>query len=83
MVCDDCLGSIKNQLASETFPGVEGGPPRFFQDMPFDERAKLLKDRLKTYCQKVCPELVKDVVAAETANCKSVLLICVSVNLIM
>eukprot|EP00884_Botryococcus_braunii_P021811 jgi/Botrbrau1/8313/Bobra.0081s0002.1 len=46
--------SLKNQLQSETFPPAEeGGPTRFFQDLPFDERSKQLKDRLKKYCQKV------------------------------
>jgi DNA polymerase epsilon subunit 1 len=46
--------SLKNQLESETFtPSEEGGAVRFFQDLPFEERGKLLKDRLKKYCQKV------------------------------
>ena len=45
---------IKNQLASELQPPEqEGGPPRSFDQLPFEERDKLLKDRLKKYCQKV------------------------------
>lgn len=46
--------SVKNQLASEFLPPEsEGGPPRAFDQLPFEERQKLLKDRLKKYCQKV------------------------------
>ena len=46
--------SVKNQLASEPLPPEhEGGPPRSFDSLPWDERQKLLKDRLKKYCQKV------------------------------
>lgn len=46
--------SVKNQLASEPLvPEKEGGPPRAFDQLPHDERQKLLKDRLKKYCQKV------------------------------
>jgi DNA polymerase epsilon subunit 1 len=50
--------SIKAQLQSETFP-VEGSPPgekkslKTWNDLSLDERNKLLKNRLKTYCQKV------------------------------
>ena len=45
---------IKNQLASELQPPEqEGGPPHSFDQLPFEERDKLLKDRLKKYCQKV------------------------------
>ena len=41
-------------MQSETFPAAqEGGVPRSFMDLAIDERAKLLKDRLKKYCQKV------------------------------
>ena len=40
-------------MQSETFPAAqEGGIPRSFMDLAIDERAKLLKDRLKKYCQK-------------------------------
>ena len=47
--------SVKNQLASEPLPPeTEGGPPRAYDQLPQEERAKLLKDRLKKYCQKVC-----------------------------
>jgi hypothetical protein len=54
--------SIKTQLASETFAAeAPGGPPRFYSQLPQEERAKLLRDRLKKYCQRVrtgqCPEL--------------------------
>jgi hypothetical protein len=50
---------VKGQLQSETFPGSEPGePPRLWTDLLGEEKAKLLKDRLKRYCQKVrgsCP----------------------------
>lgn len=46
--------ALKNQLSAETFPASEpGGPVRFYTQLPHEERAKLLKDRLKKYCQKV------------------------------
>ena len=46
--------AIKNQIMSETFPSTEdGGSPRFFPQLPHEERAKLLKDRFKKYCQRV------------------------------
>lgn len=46
--------AIKNQLSAEAFPALEpGGPPRFYAQLPQEERAKLLKDRLKKYCQRV------------------------------
>ena len=46
--------AIKTQLASETFAAeAPGGPPRFYSQLPQEERAKLLKDRLKKYCQRV------------------------------
>ena len=45
---------IKNQIASEPLPPEhEGGPPRSFDQLPLEDRQKLLKDRLKKYCQKV------------------------------
>ena len=31
---------------------------RSFADLPIDERAKLLKERLKKYCQKACPRIL-------------------------
>lgn len=41
-------------MQAETFPAEEeGGTPRFYNDLSFEERTKLLKDRLKKYCQKV------------------------------
>ena len=40
-------------MQAESFPSEEpGGPTRFYTDLSFDERAKLLKDRLKKYTQK-------------------------------
>ncbi|DBA81285.1 TPA: hypothetical protein ACH3X2_006902 [Trebouxia sp. C0005] len=46
--------SIKAQLASESFPpAVAGGPVRFYQDLSYEDRSKMLKDRLKKYSQKV------------------------------
>ncbi len=46
--------SIKNQLESERFaPETVGGPPRYYGQLPHEERAKLLKERLKKYCQRV------------------------------
>jgi hypothetical protein len=48
------LRAIKAQLESEPFPPAEpGGAPRLFYSLPPDDRAKLVKDRLKAYCQKV------------------------------
>jgi DNA polymerase epsilon subunit 1 len=45
---------IKSQLQSEAFPpAAPGGPQRGWSQMPHEERAKMLKDRLKKYCQKV------------------------------
>ena len=46
--------TVKNQLASEPLlPETEGGPPRSYDQLPYEERQKLLKDRLKLYTQKV------------------------------
>jgi len=46
---------LKNQIESEQFPSTtEGGPSRYFRDLPKDEQQSKLKDRLKKYCQKVC-----------------------------
>ena len=46
--------AIKTQLASETYAAeAPGGPPRFYTQLPQEERAKLLKERLKKYCQRV------------------------------
>lgn len=45
---------IKAQLEVENFPPAEeGGPPRFFRDLPHEERDKFVKQRLQKYCQKV------------------------------
>jgi len=46
--------TVKNQLASEPLPPeTEGGPHRAFDQLPYEERQKLLKARLKLYTQKV------------------------------
>lgn len=46
--------SLKAQLQSEAFPpAAPGGPTRVWTDLNHEERAKMLKDRLKSYCQKV------------------------------
>jgi len=46
--------SIKAQLQSETFPAtVPGGRQRMWGELGYEERGKLLKDRLKKYCQRV------------------------------
>lgn len=46
--------SLKAQLQSEAFPPAQpGGASRVWTDLSQDERGKLLKDRLKKYCQKV------------------------------
>ena len=48
--------SLKQQLESESFaPEVPGGPPRFYSQLPHEQRAKLLKERLKKYTQRVSP----------------------------
>ena len=48
--------SLKQQLESESFaPEVPGGPPRFYAQLPHEQRAKLLKERLKKYTQRVRP----------------------------
>lgn len=45
---------IKAQLEVETFPPAEeGGAPRYFRDLPSEERDKHVKQRLQRYCQKV------------------------------
>ena len=46
--------SLKAQLQSETFPAAQpGGPQRLWSDLGYEEQGKLLKDRLKKYCQRV------------------------------
>lgn len=46
--------SLKAQLQSETFPpAAQGDPPRLWTDLQPEEKGKLLKERLKKYCQKV------------------------------
>lgn len=48
--------SLKQQLESESFaPEAPGGPPRFYAQLPHEQRAKLLKERLKKYTQRVSP----------------------------
>lgn len=54
LVLMQCTSSLVATLQAETFPAAEeGGPPRLYQELPFEERDKALKDRLKKYCQKV------------------------------
>jgi len=49
--------SLKQQLESESFaPEVPGGLQRFYSQLPHEERQKLLKQRLKKYCQRVRPQ---------------------------
>ncbi|KDD76144.1 B-family DNA polymerase, partial [Helicosporidium sp. ATCC 50920] len=45
---------IKAQLQSELFPAAEGGAgeKRTWFDLPHDERQRLVRDRLKKFCQK-------------------------------
>lgn len=46
--------AIKAQLQSEGFPSsLPGGQTRVWSDLSGEERAKLLKERLKKYCQRV------------------------------
>ena len=46
--------SLKSQLQSESFPPLTaGGPSRGWFDLPSEDRSKILKQRLKNYCQKV------------------------------
>jgi hypothetical protein len=48
-----CNDEACTHLQTETFPAEEaGGTPRFYTDLSFEERTKLLRDRLKKYCQK-------------------------------
>ena len=48
--------SLKQQLESESFaPEVPDGPPRFYSQLPHEQRTKLLKERLKKYTQRVSP----------------------------
>ncbi|KAK9798895.1 hypothetical protein WJX73_003389 [Symbiochloris irregularis] len=58
--------ALKNQLSAETFPASEaGGPVRFYTQLPHEERAKLLKDRLKKYCQRVYKRVLDKPIAEE------------------
>lgn len=46
--------SIKNQLQSEVLAPAPGtDTPRSWVDLPPEEKGKMLKDRLKKYCQMV------------------------------
>lgn len=46
--------AVKNQLAAESFPAAQpGGAARTWEELDAAERAKLLKERLKKYTQKV------------------------------
>ena len=46
--------SLKQQLESECFaPEAPGEAPRYYSQLPQEQRARLLKERLKKYCQRV------------------------------
>ena len=62
--------AIKAQLEAEPFPPAEpGGPPRLFGALPYEERAALLKARLKSYCQRVYKRVLdKPVAETRTAG---------------
>lgn len=47
-ICEKCY------LYTRFPPEQEGALPRYYSQLPQEERAKLLKDRLKKYCQRVC-----------------------------
>ncbi len=59
LICCCTYTSVKDIKSSWTlwlqvFPAAEeGGTPRFFGDLSSEEKAKMLKDRLKKYTQKV------------------------------
>ena len=61
---------IKAQLEVEVFPAAEeGGPPRYFRDLPEEERDRLVKQRLQKYCQKVYKRVLeKPVLLQKTAS---------------
>ena len=45
---------ICQAIVVQVFPAAEeDGAPRFFADLSSEEKAKMLKDRLKKYTQKV------------------------------
>ncbi|GAB4815178.1 hypothetical protein N2152v2_002224 [Parachlorella kessleri] len=62
--------SLKAQLQSETFPAAQpGGPQRLWSDLGYEEQGKLLKDRLKKYCQRVYKRVLdKPVTEKRTAG---------------
>ena len=65
--------SLKAQLEAETFappPGsAPGAPGRPFYALPPEERARMLKDRLKAYCQRVYKRVLdKPVAEVRTAG---------------
>ena len=46
--------SLKQQLESECFaPEAPGEAPRYYSQLPQEQRARLLRERLKKYCQRV------------------------------
>lgn len=65
--------SLKNQLASEPLPTPGGGPPRAYDQLPHEERARLLKDRLKKYCQKVTVPPARTCSPWGTTGCQGIL----------
>jgi len=44
---------LRAQLEVESFPDAGTGGTRYFRDLPQEERERLVKERLKKYCQKV------------------------------
>lgn len=57
ILAQNLFPDVVNGVQAESFPAeVPGGPVRFYPDLSFDERAKLLKERLKKYTQKVRPQ---------------------------
>lgn len=65
--------SVKEQLKSETFPGVSQsgklGQLRTWNELSIEEQSKMLKKRLKSYCQKVYKRVLnKPVTELRTAG---------------
>ena len=62
--------SLKQQLESECFaPEAPGEAPRYYSQLPQEQRARLLRERLKKYCQRVRP--VRPPRDATTPHCSS------------
>ena len=62
--------SLKQQLESECFaPEAPGEAPRYYSQLPQEQRARLLRERLKKYCQRVSAPCPPD--DAATPHCSS------------